>query len=351
MSIELESITAIDIRNCDITPCSECKLSGYHSDGYQFVAQFNFKFKVYIEFNILCTGIDCALLKTPDTRHPTPQPQPQPQIMTVQSIMSRSSHHFMLRSGLIVATMLAILPTSLFAQTTPAQGQAPSPQTVTPLLNAIPNAAKGTSIGQPGTSKAGTPAPAAATAATSTPAAPVKTTGTKPAPTAKSGTPAVTATGSNPTPGKVIDSKTPASAVSTNSPPVMDTVSLVLNLKEKHVYVYKGDKVLTKYPVAIGKKGWETPIGEWQVMEKVVNPGWTSFKDGSVIKPGKDNPLGERWIGFWTDGKDVIGFHGTPNVKSIGTAASHGCVRMLNKDVKALFPLVKVGTTVKVVAQ
>jgi lipoprotein-anchoring transpeptidase ErfK/SrfK len=131
----------------------------------------------------------------------------------------------------------------------------------------------------------------------------------------------------------------------------METVSLVLNLKEKHVYVYKGDKVLTKYPVAIGKKGWETPQGEWQVMEKVVNPGWTSFKDGSVMKPGKDNPLGERWIGFWTDGKDVIGFHGTANIKSIGTAASHGCVRMHNRDVKALFPLVKVGTTVKVVAQ
>jgi lipoprotein-anchoring transpeptidase ErfK/SrfK len=193
--------------------------------------------------------------------------------------------------------------------------------------------------------KPGTPL-APATAATSTKPASGST-----APTAKSGTPAVTATGSSPTTGNGIDSKAPASAVSTNSPPVMETVSLVLNLKEKHVYVYKGDKVLTKYPVAIGKKGWETPLGEWQVMEKVVNPGWTSFKDGSVIKPGKNNPLGERWIGFWTDGKDVIGFHGTPNVKSIGTAASHGCVRMLNRDVKALFPLVKVGTTVKVVAQ
>nr|WP_310411070.1 L,D-transpeptidase [Chamaesiphon sp. OTE_8_metabat_110] len=44
-----------------------------------------------------------------------------------------------------------------------------------------------------------------------------------------------------------------------------------------------------------------------------------------------------------------MGFHGTPNVKSIGTAASHGCVRMLNRDVKAMFRLVKVGTTVKVV--
>jgi lipoprotein-anchoring transpeptidase ErfK/SrfK len=145
-------------------------------------------------------------------------------------------------------------------------------------------------------------------------------------------------------------SKQPSTTTKT-PPPVNDTVNLVLNLKQKRVYVYKGDKIIAKYPVAIGKKGWETPVGEWQVMEKVKNPGWTNFKTGEVLKPGKDNPLGVRWIGFWTDGEDVIGFHGTPNVKSIGTAASHGCVRMYNRDVTALYPLVKVGTIVKVVEQ
>jgi lipoprotein-anchoring transpeptidase ErfK/SrfK len=134
-----------------------------------------------------------------------------------------------------------------------------------------------------------------------------------------------------------------------SQPQVLNVVNLLLKLNEKKVYVYKGDKVIAKYPVAIGKKGWETPTGEWQVMEKIRNPGWTSFKTGEVLPPGGENPLGTRWIGFWTDGQDVIGFHGTPNVNSIGTAASHGCVRMLNRDVKALFRLVKVGTTVKVV--
>jgi lipoprotein-anchoring transpeptidase ErfK/SrfK len=145
-------------------------------------------------------------------------------------------------------------------------------------------------------------------------------------------------------------SKQPSPKTQTQ-PPATDTVNLLLNLKQRRVYVYKGDKVIAKYPVAIGKKGWETPLGEWQVMEKVKNPGWTNFKTGEVLKPGKENPLGARWIGFWTDGEDVIGFHGTPNIKSIGTAASHGCVRMFNRDVRALYPLVKVGTTVKVVAQ
>ena len=135
----------------------------------------------------------------------------------------------------------------------------------------------------------------------------------------------------------------------TDRPSVENVVNLVLKLKEKRVYVYQGEKLIQKYPVAIGKKGWETPTGEWQVMEKIRNPAWTSFKTGEVFPPGTENPLGARWIGFWTDGQDVIGFHGTANLKSIGTAASHGCVRMRNRDVKALFPLVKVGTTVKVI--
>lgn len=275
--------------------------------------------------------------------------------------MSRSSNSFLIRSGLVIATMLAIVPTSVRAETTTVRGQDAAPQTsttVTPQTTPSPSAAKGTGGSQsetqskPETETAPVPAPTA----TGSKAPPTAKSGTNPTttPTAKSGTPlapATTATGTKPAAGTNGTPQKPASTVSTNSPPVMDTVNLVLNLKEKQVYVYKGDKILTKYPVAIGKKGWETPTGEWYVMEKVVNPGWTSFKDGSVMRPGKDNPLGERWIGFWTDGKDVIGFHGTPNVKSIGTAASHGCVRMHNKDVKALFPLVKVGTTVKVVAQ
>jgi lipoprotein-anchoring transpeptidase ErfK/SrfK len=66
------------------------------------------------------------------------------------------------------------------------------------------------------------------------------------------------------------------------------------------------------------------------------------------LAPGPDNPLGQRWIGFWNDGKDEIGFHGTTNLSSIGKAASHGCVRMSNKNVKELYKIVKVGTVVQV---
>lgn len=131
-------------------------------------------------------------------------------------------------------------------------------------------------------------------------------------------------------------------------PPIAD-VNLVLQLTERKVSVYKGSQIVATYPVAIGKKGRETPTGEWQVMETIVNPGWTNFNTGKMMPPGKNNPLGSRWIGFWTDGKDTIGFHGTNQPNSIGKAVSHGCVRMYDKDVQALYPLIKVGTIVRVV--
>jgi lipoprotein-anchoring transpeptidase ErfK/SrfK len=226
--------------------------------------------------------------------------------------MPRFSTSFLVSTGFLLTTMLATIPTQLSAQT-PANVQspaAPSSKVVPPATGSTQQPqlpASGTNNSTPAKSNPGTDRPATAT-------------------------------------------PTPKPAVSNNDrPAVEDVVSLVLKLKEKRLYVYRGDKVIKKYPVAIGKKGWETPVGEWQVMEKIKNPAWTSFKTGEVFAPGTENPLGARWIGFWTDGKDVIGFHGTANVKSIGTAASHGCVRLRNRDVKALFPLVKVGTTVKVV--
>jgi lipoprotein-anchoring transpeptidase ErfK/SrfK len=154
-----------------------------------------------------------------------------------------------------------------------------------------------------------------------------------------------------PTTPKQLPAKPPVSTINPTQQPVETVVNLTINLKDKRVYVYKGDKLIAKYPVAIGKKGWETPTGEWQVLEKIKNPSWTSFKTGQVFSPRVENILGARWIGFWTDGQDVIGFHGTPNLKSIGTAASHGCVRMYNRDVKELYKLVKVGTSVKVVSE
>jgi L,D-transpeptidase ErfK/SrfK len=123
-------------------------------------------------------------------------------------------------------------------------------------------------------------------------------------------------------------------------------IRLVLRLRERRVYIYRKDQVQRSFPVAVGKAGWETPTGNFKVMQMIKNPSWEHPWTGEVIPPGLDNPLGSRWIGFWTDGKNVIGFHGTPNPESIGRPASHGCVRMYDRDVQVLFENVKVGTPV-----
>ena len=125
-------------------------------------------------------------------------------------------------------------------------------------------------------------------------------------------------------------------------------VRLRLNLSDRKVYVYRGDTLEKSYPVAIGRPGWETPTGEYEVFSQIVDPGWTNPLTDEVMAPGPDNPLGDRWIAFWTDGVNSIGFHGTPNRDSVGQAASHGCIRMYNEDVRELFEIVAVGTPVVV---
>ena len=226
--------------------------------------------------------------------------------------MSQPAKFLSFKAALVLVTVLVTIPTQLNAQTS-------NRAFLHSQLNSPPNSAKPADLSVPGKLPTGVK-PAS---------------GTTPLPTTIEQQPA----------------KTPVSTIDPTQQPVEAVVNLTINLKEKRVYVYKGEKLLTKYPVAIGKKGWETPTGEWQVLEKIKNPSWTSFKTGQVFSPRVENILGARWIGFWTDGQDVIGFHGTPNLKSIGTAASHGCVRMYNRDVKALYQLVKVGTSVKVVKE
>ncbi|MBD2487590.1 L,D-transpeptidase [Aulosira sp. FACHB-615] len=125
-------------------------------------------------------------------------------------------------------------------------------------------------------------------------------------------------------------------------------MQVVVDLSDRRTYVYQGDLVIASYPIAIGKKGWETPTGSFQVMNMQHDPIWRHPITGKVFPAGSDSPLGERWIGFWTDGRNEIGFHGTPDIHLLGTAISHGCLRMRNSDVRLLYDQVKVGTLVTV---
>lgn len=121
---------------------------------------------------------------------------------------------------------------------------------------------------------------------------------------------------------------------------------LVVDLSEAEVYVYWGEQRQASYPIAVGQPGWETPTGTFKVLQKQKNPVWQQPITGDLIPAGSDNPLGDRWIGFWSDQRHQIGFHGTNDETLVGQAISHGCLRMRNADIQALYEQVSVGTPV-----
>ncbi|CEJ45705.1 ErfK/YbiS/YcfS/YnhG-like protein (Uncharacterized protein) [Umezakia ovalisporum] len=123
---------------------------------------------------------------------------------------------------------------------------------------------------------------------------------------------------------------------------------VVVNLSQRRTYVYKRGEVIASYPIAVGKKGWETPTGSFRVTDMEEYPIWEHPITGEIFPSGVNSPLGSRWIGFWSDGRNAIGFHGTPDTHLLGSAISHGCLRMRNDDVRLLYKQVNIGTIVSV---
>ncbi|HEV3000819.1 MAG TPA: L,D-transpeptidase/peptidoglycan binding protein [Solirubrobacteraceae bacterium] len=130
--------------------------------------------------------------------------------------------------------------------------------------------------------------------------------------------------------------------------PVVVTVSRAA----KTARVFRRGELVRSYRVAVGEPRYPTPMGSFSVQGKQVDPPWNvpdsewAGKLAGQTIPGGDprNPLKARWIGF----NGSVGFHGTSSVGSLGTAASHGCVRMSEADVIDLYERVEVGTPVLV---
>jgi lipoprotein-anchoring transpeptidase ErfK/SrfK len=149
-------------------------------------------------------------------------------------------------------------------------------------------------------------------------------------------------------PANYLLAQTQNSAQQKSSNSLSPDTQLVVDLSDRRVYVYRWQKVIASYPIGVGKKGWETPTGAFEVMHMQHNPIWRHPITGKVFPAGTDSPLGDRWIGFWSDGHHQIGFHGTPNDELVGSAISHGCLRMRNSDVRLLYKQVSLGTLVEV---
>jgi lipoprotein-anchoring transpeptidase ErfK/SrfK len=127
-------------------------------------------------------------------------------------------------------------------------------------------------------------------------------------------------------------------------------VVLTIDRGNFRLNLFKKLKRVHVYPIAVGRVGLETPAGLYKISTKAVNPAWhvpnsawAGALAGTVIPGGApDNPLKARWLGVY----DGVGVHGTDARNSIGTNASHGCIRMLVEDVIKLYDEVPVGTPI-----
>jgi lipoprotein-anchoring transpeptidase ErfK/SrfK len=124
---------------------------------------------------------------------------------------------------------------------------------------------------------------------------------------------------------------------------------LQLDLSDRRLSLYADNELVGSYTVAVGKPGWETPIGDYSILHMAIDPIWENPWTGELIYPGPTNPMGRAVIVFHTIGDDMIAFHGTPDEGLLGQAVSHGCVRMRNEDILAMYDIVRRGTPVSVV--
>jgi len=117
------------------------------------------------------------------------------------------------------------------------------------------------------------------------------------------------------------------------APSINNLPSIIIEVEKRRLH-FRSAEMTRTYPVAVGKPSTPTPLGDWTIVQKAMNPG---------------GPFGARWMRLsvpWGG----YGIHGTNNPKSIGKAVSHGCVRMYDKDVIEIYPLTPIGTPVTIVA-
>lgn len=135
--------------------------------------------------------------------------------------------------------------------------------------------------------------------------------------------------------------------------PAENTDGIVINIPELRLYRFiSGTNIVETYPVGIGTEEYQTPLGEYQVVEREENPVWTvppSLREKysfTSMPAGPKNPLGKYWLGL---SANHIGIHGTNFPWAVGRQVSRGCIRLYPEHIKRLYPEVAVGTKVHIV--
>jgi len=118
---------------------------------------------------------------------------------------------------------------------------------------------------------------------------------------------------------------------------------IIISIADRKLALLEDGQVLKTWPIAVGTRGTPSPEGDFVIVNRAQDP---VYRHGNKeVAPGKDNPLGTRWMGLSLKG---YGIHGTNVQSSVGKAASHGCFRMRKQDVEELYTLVRVGDPVTV---
>jgi L,D-transpeptidase ErfK/SrfK len=135
---------------------------------------------------------------------------------------------------------------------------------------------------------------------------------------------------------------------------------IVINVPQRMLFVFVGDRLVGAYPIAVGRPDWRTPLGAFAVSRKEVDPTWDvprSIQEEmseagrgvqTQVPPGPNNPLGDRWIGV----SDLaLGIHGTNQPSSIYRFTTHGCIRLHPADARSLFDVVWIGMLIRIIYQ
>jgi murein L,D-transpeptidase YcbB/YkuD len=133
----------------------------------------------------------------------------------------------------------------------------------------------------------------------------------------------------------------PAPSPEPRSPPPDHGLHLDLNIPALRLDVYQGPDVIRRYRVAVGDLEHQTPVGAYSIQRVEWNPTWIPpssewAKSDTAMGPGPSNPMGRVKLAF----QDLYFLHGTPDPGSVGRPASHGCVRLANRDAVELAELV-----------
>jgi len=142
--------------------------------------------------------------------------------------------------------------------------------------------------------------------------------------------------------------------------PSVPGAAIVVNIPQRMLFLFENGKVVSGFPVALGRPTWQTPTGAFSILTKEIGPTWdvpvsiqqemrrAGHRPLTKVPPGPDNPLGDRWFGLSLAG---IGIHGTNAPLSIYHHQTHGCIRLHPEDIHALFDQVPIGAVGEIVYQ